>query len=167
MKQKTITIGNRTFLVLDLPKEARNVYVTPSTKFDNFETRPSLSYTDWVCEHGNTLPVGNWQLLGFISKEVAVKVVPECHFAYTDYMMKEPESYNGGNVCLKSALESLNSLLQSNGIITVNPLGEEPELSHFYSGDGCFDQNEYYLALTEWQTAQSQLWENICLLEKV
>lgn len=170
MKQQTITINNRTILVLDLPKDATNVQLENSNDLNNpdddFFLVPNLQYnTQKKLERCVLLPAENWQLLGFISEEVAVKVVElklEC--------CGNPDE--GTQQCCHKPislpfthLDILKQELQSNGILTVNPYRGKPMCNalcgtEFSSCDG----KECQLLL--WQTAQSQLWENIIILVK-
>lgn len=158
MKQQTITINNRTILVLDLPKGINEVRVTT---FKNTHT--------YIYYKSTSIKIldGNWQLLGFISEEVAAKVVPNIgSMSWNEEYKRYDEkplypNYIFGIDPFDEALPSLLSALQSKGIMTVNPYGlDEPGCD-----DICFCKRE--CAKQQWKTAQSQLWENICLLEKV
>lgn len=83
----------------------------------------------------------------------------------TNYNRQQYYFGRGFDSVYDTALESLDSALQSNGILTVNPY-EKPEHTDFYTGDGCFDTDEYYKILARYDTAQSQLWVNPVLLKK-
>jgi len=114
-----------------------------------------------------TIAIGNWQLLGFISEEVAVKVVElklEC--------CGNPDE--GTQQCCHKPislpfthLDILQQELQSNGILAVNPY-PKPEYPKQGSYEALMTDVVVYRQLDQklelWQTAQSQLWENICLL---
>lgn len=166
MKQQTIKIDNRTFLVLDLPMDARDLEHSKSANWIRFlhNIHPKSNKEDGLM-YGQplliNLPVGDWQLLGFISELTDLQLWSIFGNEIIPASISEQKSY------YENLRKRFTYELQSNGIMTVNPYPEATcsKLSDC-TCDGMYI-NECRDSFLKWQTDQSQLWENICLLEKV
>lgn len=148
MKQQTITIGNRTILVLDLPKGVRTFeYIFISGFF-------IYTYNDVVHSHiiGTDL-----EPLGFISEFTEEQAM----MIYEDRSRVEFDEQQ-----ISDYLEQLVFDIQSNGILTVNQY-LKPEFRPNFVGHNPENDYSFQMLFKQWQTAQSQLWENIVMLEKV
>jgi hypothetical protein len=154
LKTKQINTGKATILTVELPKGVSNLRIDKFPRAGNWLTDcDSKELNAWKVN----LPQGNWKSPGFadqITEEQAMEVV-EHNIFDSDY---------------KCATDKLNSLLKANAVVTVNPYGSEPPhnygLLHLYpTGDELMDLS--FQDALRWQTAQSQLWENVYILVKV
>ena len=159
MKQLEINTGKATILLVNLPKGAKNPVLMGkdgmSLKRIYFELKGKESFVEFP-------KIGiNSYALGFadqITEEQAMEVVEHSIFD-SDY-----------KCTTNKATDKLNSLLKTNGVVTVNPYGSEPPhnyglLNLYPTGDELMDLS--FQDALRWQTAQSQLWENVFVLVKV
>jgi hypothetical protein len=165
MKQLEINFGKATILASGLPKGAKVLWLRKSILTIEFVREKE------VMPHQKNihLPYNGMGVLGFLNdltEEQAMSVV-EC--APTPLGNAFIGAEIDGILMYSRALTALDSLLQSKGVITVNPYGSEPPhnygLLHLYpTGDELMDLS--FQDALRWQTAQSQLWENVLILVK-
>jgi len=181
MKQQSFKIGNKEYLVLDIPKETMDIELDYD---NNILLYNHLSFNENECGYYD-LPSGQWSIIGTIpgiTEDEAAKIVEyiehppiyQPNRLYRDYQInfEMPDCCN-----YITALESLSSLMRSLGIYTENPFGSLPNEDDFvrYPLPLCFDPNgeikELYLRKKrierEWQEAEDNLWQKIVLLEKI
>jgi len=168
LKTKQINTGKATILAVELPKGVSNLRIDKFPRAGNWLTDcDSKELNAWKVN----LPQGNWKSPGFadqITEEQAMEVV-DGSFCTTNGCVLY-EDYENENDIHLTALDSFNSLLKTNGVVTVNPYGSEPPhnygLLHLYpTRDELMDLS--FQDALRWQTAQSQLWENVYILVKV
>lgn len=147
MKTKLIQTGKATILVVDLPKGAKDIYLGNVDDFANdedFHIVPNLNYTSSNgISHAIPLPEIKWSILGFADQLTEEQII-NLYVIPNDLPRIYEFHYQ----------HFFNSLLKSNGIVTVNPpiasIGEE------------FEQEN----TVEWQQAQQELWTNPVVLLK-
>jgi hypothetical protein len=146
MKQLEINFGKATILALGCRMDKGIVVDLDNNIIHSSGER--LSY----------LPAGKWSILGFLNdltEEQAMSVMPVKslhHESLDDYYAHYKDE--------------LIKLLQSKGVITVNPY-PKPVCDNLNKctcdGMYIYECRESFL---KWQTAQSQLWENVLILKK-
>jgi len=193
MKQLEINTGKATILAVWLPKEkayellkfqvqigeakirANNEYYTigsPNFK-DNERFKWAIDtlnkkFREFIIDLGIDLPEGNWRMLSDlenITEEQAMSVMPEPTLECCGCGHPVTNQCCGNRIpVFESALDELKSILQSKGVITVNP-HPKPELDFTYENE--LDRmRRYNHDLKLWSEAQSQLWENVLILKK-
>lgn len=166
MKTKTIKLTDgRELYISELPEGVYNVDIVGTS--DN--PILSLDHVIYGCnDDGNcyydafSLPDGNWQLLGKlpdISEEQASTIVEYFttdedfgkEVVFRDYLEK---TFHG------TALESLDSLLEANGVLFENPLGEKPKQINASIGGLSHKRYEYNKKkLNDWEDAQEKVFD--------
>ncbi|MGJ1432871.1 hypothetical protein ACR79M_14950 [Sphingobacterium spiritivorum] len=151
MKQKQITTGKATIVVVDMPEGS----------FDPIIEDCMLKY--YVDKHiegtgsvwHTKFPFGNYKPLGLPSwiTEDQWKEIVDLHYSHLGF--DDYDSDCEFNV-LNTATESGLSLLRANGVVLENPVTVD------LSGN-----NELNCDYAEWQTFESQIWKNPYIFIKV
>lgn len=167
MKQLIHSLQDREILFIEVPKEANEFFL------DEYQDIYWKKNKRWVMCPKLIAPSysfdGYWEIIGelnSITEEQAAKLVDKYQINGIIYY----DSY-GNPWWLYTANESLQSLLKSLGIETVNPLGDKPL---HYDYEEMHQSGHYLLELKEkrqkeidlWQAAQAKVWEKVLILVK-
>lgn len=176
MKQLEINTGKETILAVELPKGVKNLRIDKFPRSGNWLIDcDSKELNAWKVK----LPKGNWKPLGFadkLSEMELIDVVDERGGVYFDYENNQhiPYDFNKWVYFFFNRLDSFNSLLKANGVVTVNPCNKPNKQAEKYFKfptksvwESTFNKAEYEKDLSRWQQAESQLWENVFILVKI
>lgn len=161
MKTQPIKTELGEFLALNFPKESSYKVVNNQLLYNLQNDFPDF------------YDITGYDVLGFADQvEVAKQVVKQVFDTpalFLDYL-------NPKSVPLASSVESLSSLLKSEGIFTENPYPNpnkpQPLCRDCADEDGqCPNRNDAYCehseAIKQYEQAQSNLWQKILLLKKI
>lgn len=153
--QNTLKTESGEYLVVDVPETLYKSYIysVGASKYlcAYYQSNENWKYKDFY------LPPGNYEIIGIypgITEEQMAGIVEGFEgYAYADYMRYENGLY------YYTAAESFASLLEANRIYTVNPLGEEPKITH-----DCIAQRYDH---HQWQEAEERTSKFKLILKKL
>lgn len=173
MKQKQITTGKATIVVVDMPEGAHKINVVEGCYGNEYKDQIVYNLKEYtenqILDHIKQidLPSSHWKLLGQfsqITEDQWKEIVESDYRGYKHYWKDNGFVPRGFNHRYKTATESGLSLLRAHGVVLENPLGVWNGLDGrpqtFPDGAQFNSAIELYNFQKKWDKAQSEVWKN-------